>query len=78
MRGHVVLLVADMLASCAVALCDLTLPADALVSVELDIDNFELLVGLLTGVLDVLWSTVGRNHVKVAVDQYRVSCAVDS
>ena len=78
MCGHVVLLVADMLASCAVALCNLTLSTDALASVELDIDDFELLVRLLTGVLDVLWSTVGRNHVMVAVYQYRVSRAVNS
>ena len=78
MRGHIVLLVADMFSSCAAALRDLALSANALVSVELDIDHFELLVGLLTGVLDVLWSTVGRNHVLVAVDQYCVSCAVDS
>ena len=78
MCRHVVLLVTDMFASCAVALCNLALSADALVSVKLYIDNFELLVGLLAGVLDVLGCTIGRNHVVGTVDQDCVSCAVDS
>jgi len=68
MRRHVVLLVAGMLTSCAVALYDLALPTDALISVELCIDDFELLSRLLAGVLDVFRGTVGWNHLLVTVD----------